>query len=111
MQLMVAGHATSADTMTWCVYILATRPDIQDRLRAELSDLLARDLKLTYNDINSCAYMEAFIKEALRIYAPCEYHLAPFRISRRCYKQTKADPPPPFISHLPPPRGHARRGH
>ncbi|KAJ4250251.1 hypothetical protein NW762_012066 [Fusarium torreyae] len=74
MQFMVAGHATSADAITWCVYILATRPDIQDKLRTEINHMLARAPHPTYNDINSCTYLENVIKEALRIYAPSTSH-------------------------------------
>ncbi|KAF4455209.1 cytochrome p450, partial [Fusarium albosuccineum] len=74
MQFMVADHATSADTITWCVYILATRPDIQDKLRAEIDDMLARVPHPTHDDITSCTYMENFIREALRIYAPSTSH-------------------------------------
>ncbi|KAF4997880.1 hypothetical protein FDECE_11962 [Fusarium decemcellulare] len=74
MQFMVAGHATSADTITWCVYILATRPDIQEKLRAEINGMLARVSHPAHDDITSCAYMENFIKEALRIYAPSTSH-------------------------------------
>ena len=64
MQFMVAGHATSADAITWCVYILATRPDIQDKLRTEINHMLERAPHPTYNDINSCTYLENVIKEA-----------------------------------------------
>ncbi|KAF5022630.1 hypothetical protein F66182_5306 [Fusarium sp. NRRL 66182] len=74
MQFMVAGHATSADAITWCVYILATRPEIQDKARAEINDMLARAPHPTYSDIDSCTYLENVIKEALRIYAPSTSH-------------------------------------
>ncbi len=35
----LAGHETSASVLSWALYLLATHPDVQDRVAAEVRDL------------------------------------------------------------------------
>ena len=65
--LTLAGHETTASTLTWYLYELAKNPDFQDKLRAEVmavrSDVLARgDSSPTITDIESMKYMCAGMK-------------------------------------------------
>lgn len=66
---MAAGHDTSANMLSWSLYILALNPDIQETLREELKDLSENP---TYNDLERLPYLEAFSKEVLRMYSPCK---------------------------------------
>src|SRR6516225_907387 len=36
MQLLVAGHETSSNALSWLIYLLSSRPDCIDRIRQEL---------------------------------------------------------------------------
>ncbi|KAI1084355.1 cytochrome P450 [Whalleya microplaca] len=74
LQFMAAGHATSADTLSWSVYTMATNHQIQDTLRNEISELASRKPDLSFSDIDSLPYLNNFIKEILRLYAPSTSH-------------------------------------
>ncbi|KAI6090985.1 cytochrome P450 [Hypoxylon rubiginosum] len=74
LQFMAAGHATSADTLTWSVYTMATNPNIQEKLRDEISRLAARKPAFNFSDVDSLPYLNNFTKEVLRLYAPSTSH-------------------------------------
>src|SRR5262249_19643061 len=40
MTLFLAGHETTALALTWTLFALADHPDVQERLRAQLRDVL-----------------------------------------------------------------------
>ena len=69
LEFMAAGHDTSANTLSWSLYVLATHPDIQTRLREEVSTLPASP---TYAQLDRLPYLENFSKEVLRMYSPCK---------------------------------------
>ncbi|KAI1305726.1 cytochrome P450 3A5 [Xylaria venustula] len=65
-----AGHESAANTVTWALYILATRHEIQERLRAEIVVFLERVSQPTYEEINGLPYIHNFVREVLRVYSP-----------------------------------------
>ncbi|KAI1357157.1 cytochrome P450 [Xylaria arbuscula] len=67
---MVAGHETSAMTLSWLVYIMATNQHIQTTLRAEISELLRETPSPTFGDINKLVYLNGIVMETLRVYSP-----------------------------------------
>ena len=69
---MAAGYETTAGAMMWASYVLATKPHIQDKLRAEISTLFDGNPNATLDlsDIERLSYMNNFVREVLRIYAP-----------------------------------------
>ncbi|KAI0843577.1 cytochrome P450 [Hypoxylon sp. FL0890] len=72
LEFMAAGHDTSANMLSWSLYVMALNQDIQDRLRAELNRLPENP---SYNDLDRLPYLEAFSKECLRMYSPSTtYH-------------------------------------
>jgi cytochrome P450 len=61
---------------------LATKPEVQDKLRAEIVALLEKSPSPSYAEIEHMSYMNKFVKELLRLYSPGEYlptHLSPSR--------------------------------
>jgi len=40
MQLLVAGHETSSNALSWLLYLLSSRPDCSERVRQEFDTLL-----------------------------------------------------------------------
>ena len=58
--------------LLWSTYVLASRPDINARLRAEAVDLLARKPDAGYTDLEALNYMRNFYREILRVYCPGE---------------------------------------
>lgn len=50
------------------MYTLAQRPDIQDKLRAEILEAQARlGEDIPYDDLVALPYMDAFVRESLRL--------------------------------------------
>jgi hypothetical protein len=59
-------------TGAWLAYILATRPDVQEQLLAEIDGITGGDpdYDLRYDDLAALTYTTKVIKETLRIYPP-----------------------------------------
>jgi len=62
---LIAGHETSALSLTWAFAWLGRHPDVAERLQAEI-DGLSRDDDV--NAILALPYLDAVIKECLRLY-------------------------------------------
>lgn len=69
MTLFLAGHETTALTLSWTWYLLAQNPVTEGRLREELSRVLA-GRRMEAKDTESLPYLDAVIREALRLYPP-----------------------------------------
>lgn len=67
--LMIAGYETTATILTGLAFILMRRPDIQEKLRQELFEAVTQKKKLDIDTIQKLPYMDAVMKEALRMYA------------------------------------------
>ncbi|KAJ3291551.1 hypothetical protein HK104_005975 [Borealophlyctis nickersoniae] len=69
--LFIAGQDTSANTMVWTLLLLAQNPDKKKKLQDELDSVLGKDgVPKTSADISSLKYLDAVIKESLRLYGP-----------------------------------------
>jgi cytochrome P450 len=69
MQLLVAGHETSSNGLSWLLYLLSSRPDCLERVRQEFFDVLG-DAPLGHADVPKFVYTTQVIQEALRLYPP-----------------------------------------
>lgn len=67
MTIFVAGHETTANTMSWTWYLLATHPEAEQKLWAELDEVLGGRLP-TVEDIPRLSYCSQIINETLRLY-------------------------------------------
>ena len=63
---MVAGFDTTSTVSAYATYILATQPDIQKKLQAEVDD--QHDKELDYDTVTKMEYMDLFLREVLRMY-------------------------------------------
>ncbi|KAK7995629.1 cytochrome P450 [Apiospora arundinis] len=92
--LLLAGHDTSSNALSWSAYTMATNPDIQDKLRREVVGLLSslsKHRKTTttatpspsssggissssslpsFAEIDALPYLHNFVREVLRVYPP-----------------------------------------
>src|SRR5271168_5078520 len=69
MQLLVAGHETSSNALSWLLYLLSSRPDCLEKLRQEFDSVLG-GAPLTYSDVPKFEFATQVIQEALRLYPP-----------------------------------------
>jgi cytochrome P450 len=69
MQLLVAGHETSSNALSWLLYLLSSRPDCLERLRQEFDSVLD-GAPLSYGDVPKFEFASQVIQEALRLYPP-----------------------------------------
>ncbi|CAH2061696.1 unnamed protein product, partial [Iphiclides podalirius] len=64
-----AGYETSARTMTYMLYELAKNQDIQNKVIAEVDEVLKKhEGKMTYETLNDMHYMKMVLDETLRMY-------------------------------------------
>jgi cytochrome P450/NADPH-cytochrome P450 reductase len=59
-------------TAAWLAYVLATRPDVEERLIAEIDAITGGDpgYDLRYEDLATLTYTTQVIKETMRVYPP-----------------------------------------
>jgi cytochrome P450/NADPH-cytochrome P450 reductase len=59
-------------TGAWLAYVLATRPDVEEKVIAEIDEITGGDpdYELRYDDLMALPYTTQVIKETLRIYPP-----------------------------------------
>ena len=69
MTLFLAGHETTALTLTWAWYLLARNPEAESKLHAELSEVLGGRAP-TVEDLPRLRYTEWVVKESMRLYPP-----------------------------------------
>src|SRR5580658_8411938 len=69
MQLLVAGHETSSNALSWLLYLLSSRPDCLDKIRQEFDSVLG-GRPLSYSDVPKFEFATQVIQEALRLYPP-----------------------------------------
>ena len=67
--LILAGHETTANALTWTFYLLAQHPEIAQRLKRELDQLLG-NRPLTPEDYPNLKYAEMVLSESMRLYPP-----------------------------------------
>jgi cytochrome P450 len=69
MTFLLAGHETTAATLTWTWYLLARYPAVEDRLHEELAGALG-DRDPTPSDLPRLAYARMLVQEVMRLYPP-----------------------------------------
>jgi cytochrome P450 len=69
MTLLLAGHETTANTLTWTWYLLSQSPEIERRLHTELNEVLGGRVP-TVEDLPALKYTRMILEEALRLYPP-----------------------------------------
>ncbi|KAG5974342.1 hypothetical protein E4U55_008231 [Claviceps digitariae] len=67
--LLIAGHETTATTLSWCAKLLTNNPESQARLRAALKAALPPANQLTLDDVmnTDIPYLDAALEECLRL--------------------------------------------
>jgi cytochrome P450 len=69
MTLFLAGHETTALTLSWAWYLLAQNPEAEKKFHTELDEVLA-GRPPTVADLPRLKYTEMIAKESMRLYPP-----------------------------------------
>src|SRR5271165_1381318 len=69
MQLLVAGHETSSNALSWLLYLLSSRPDCLERVRREFYFVLG-EAPLSHSVVPRLEFAAQVMQEALRLYPP-----------------------------------------
>jgi cytochrome P450 len=69
MTLLLAGHETTANGLAWTLYLLATHPEIAEKLAAEVERAVAGRIPAC-DDLPSLTYAGMVVDEAMRVYPP-----------------------------------------
>jgi cytochrome P450 len=67
--LMLAGHETTANALSWTWMLLAQHPAARQKLQAELQQVLA-GRSPTLADLRQLTYTNQIVKESMRLYPP-----------------------------------------
>jgi cytochrome P450 len=76
--LLFAGHDTTAASVAWAFWELAVHPNVQEKLQMEVDSLFnmhgidgfSDGTALDYNQIGQLKYLDAVMKETLRLHSP-----------------------------------------
>jgi len=64
--MLAAGVDTTAWTLSYTCYLLASNPDAQRKLRKEIKDVMGNRTEVTPNDLKELKYLSMCVKETMR---------------------------------------------
>lgn len=66
--MVIAGSDTIIVTLTWAVSLLLNNPHALNKARQEVDAYISKDRHVNESDIKNLVYLEAVVKETLRLY-------------------------------------------
>ncbi len=69
LTILLAGHETTASTLSWAWYLLDQHPEVAERMRAEAAEVLGDRLPVL-DDLHRLPYTTMVIQETMRLYPP-----------------------------------------
>ncbi|XP_053695594.1 probable cytochrome P450 6a14 [Sabethes cyaneus] len=66
----LAGFETSSSAMSFCLYELALRPELQEKARKDVLEAIRKHGSITYEAIQDMKYVDYCLSESLRMYPP-----------------------------------------
>jgi cytochrome P450 len=86
MTILLAGHETTANALTWTWFLLSGAPDVERRLHEEVDRALGGRIPRV-GDIGTLGFVERVVTESMRLYPPAwligrralgEYHIGDY---------------------------------
>ncbi|XP_060206643.1 cytochrome P450 76A2-like [Lycium barbarum] len=84
LDMFLVGSETTSSSEEWTLTELLCHPEIMSRVKAEIFQIVGQNKKLEESDIDNVPYMQAVVKEALRLHPPL-----PFLVPRRAMHDIK----------------------
>ncbi|KAF8892245.1 cytochrome P450 monooxygenase pc-3 [Infundibulicybe gibba] len=75
LNILLAGRDTTANTITFAIYMLSEHPNILKRLRSEILEKIGSSRRPTFDDMRDLKYLRAFINETLRLYPSVPFNV------------------------------------
>jgi cytochrome P450 len=69
LTIFLAGYETTANALSWTWYLLATNPEIQERMHDEIASVLG-DREAALEDYTQLKYTQMVFAEGMRLYPP-----------------------------------------
>lgn len=67
--MIIAGHDTSTALLTWVLYVLSSKPEVQSKARQEINTVLGSS-QPDYAHLTALRYLDQVMNETLRLYPP-----------------------------------------
>uniref|UniRef100_A0AAQ5X5H6 Cholesterol 24-hydroxylase n=1 Tax=Amphiprion ocellaris TaxID=80972 RepID=A0AAQ5X5H6_AMPOC len=64
----IAGQETTANQLAFCIQELTRHPDILEKVRKEVDDVVGMKQDVSYDDLGKLIYLSQVLKETLRMY-------------------------------------------
>ncbi|KAF9002247.1 cytochrome P450 [Cyathus striatus] len=68
--LTLAATDTTSNALSRILHLLSLHPEVQDKLRNEISQAFTKHGDLAYDELESLPYLDAICRETLRLYPP-----------------------------------------
>jgi cytochrome P450 len=68
--MFVAGSDTSSTAIEWAMAALLKHPEVMEKVKVELRKVLGNKTQVEESDIAQLPYLQAVVKEVLRLYPP-----------------------------------------
>ncbi|TMS37841.1 hypothetical protein L596_004688 [Steinernema carpocapsae] len=65
---MFEGHDTTATGLTWALHLLGSYPEVQEKVYAEVMDVIGDVEEITVEHLSQLKYLECCLKESLRLF-------------------------------------------
>jgi len=101
ISMMFAGHHTTSGTAAWTLIELLRNPEHLAAVKAELDELYADGREVSYQSLREMPYLQAAIKEALRLHPPLilllrvakqELEIGPYRVEHHAHRLDRSRP-------------------
>lgn len=80
--LFLAGHETTASSLTWALYLLSLYPEHQERAFDEIWKI-SKDEKITATDVKKMKHTNNIFKETLRLYPPVGFFVRESKLNTK----------------------------
>ncbi len=81
MTVFLAGHETTANALTWGLYLLSKEPEVVQKMREEIEQVLGTEKEIKMMQIPQLKYVTMAAKEILRLYPPA------WIVTRECIQE------------------------